>query len=290
MRASLAGCTVAVLVSAATVSGAAAQTPAPARTPAPAPVRAPEKKAEPSPEAIKQGKALFARVVEGLGGREKVARVRDVQTRGLVTAKTPEGEMSMDVQTAMIFPDRISQQVDAPFGRLAMVATPAGAFIAGPSAVQDLPPEMKEELLRQVRRVPLLLAQHADDPKLTALAAGTEKVGEVEAAALDIAWEGASVRWLIDPKSGRILRSTHTSMGPRGEAKIVADYSDYKMVEGFPVAFHLEVETNGQKDQSLSLEECKINPGLDPKIFEKPALPTPAPSPPAATPAATPAP
>jgi len=140
---------------------------APARTPAPP-------KPTPTAEALKEGKALFAKFVQALGGAEKARKVHDVWTRGLVTAKTPEGDMSMDVQTSMVFPDKISQQVDAPFGRMAMVATPSGAFIVGPNAVQDLPPGMKEELLRQVRRIPLLLAQKIDDPKLLTAAAGTE--------------------------------------------------------------------------------------------------------------------
>jgi hypothetical protein len=260
---------------------AAAQTAAPtaavpARPPAPAPTAAPPK--PPSPEAIKEGKALLAKFVQALGGAEKVRKVHDVWTRGLVTAKTAQGDMAMDVQTTMVFPDRISQQVDAPFGRMAMVATPAGAFIVGPNAVQDLPPGMQEELLRQVRRVPLLIAQKADDPRLVVAAAGTEKIGEVQALLLDVTYDGASVRWALDPATFHILRSSHTSVGPQGEAKIVSDYSDYRAVDGYPVAFHLEVSTNGEKDQVLSLEECKINPGAEAKLFEKPIFPTPAPT------------
>ncbi len=262
---------------------AAAQTPAgpPPAAAAPAATPVPPKPTPvptPSAQALKEGKELFAKFVQALGGPEKARKVHDVWTRGLVTAKTPEGDMSMDVQTSMVFPDRISQQVDAPFGRMAMVATPSGAFIVGPNAVQDLPPGMKEELLRQVRRIPLLLAQKIDDPKLVVAAAGTEKIGDVTARILDVSYEGASVRWYLDPTTFRIVRSSHTSVGPQGEAVIVSDYSDYKIVDGYPVAFHLEVATNGQKDQTLALEECKINPGVEPKLFEKPAMPTPPPT------------
>ena len=119
----------AALALAALAGPAAAQAPAPAAPPAP--VAAPTKKPEPSPESVKEGKALFAKFVESLGGPAKVRTVHDVQTRGLVTAKGPEGDMSMEVQTSMVFPDRIAQQLDAPFGRMAMVATPTGAFIVG---------------------------------------------------------------------------------------------------------------------------------------------------------------
>jgi hypothetical protein len=74
----------------------------------------------------------------------------------------------------------------------------------------------------------------------------------------------------------------HRAIGPDGkESTIVADYSDFRTVAGFPIAHQLEVTTNGEKDQTLTLEECKINAGIDAKLFEKPppppATPTPVP-------------
>lgn len=271
----------------------AAQTPpapaAPVRTP-PAPAAA-ETKPAPSPQAVKEGRALLAKFIEALGGSAKVRSVHDLWSRGLVTAKTQQGDLSMEVQTTMLFPDRIAQQVDAPSLRMTVVATPNGAFIIGGNETKDLPPEMREELLRQVRRVPLLIAQRADDPKLVVAAGGTEKIGNVDAKILDVTYEDASTRWFLDPATYRILRTTHTSKGANGEATVVSDYSDYKVIDGFPVAFHLEVATNGQKDQVLSLEECKINPGVEAKLFEKPIFPTPEPTtaaPPAAAPTAPP--
>jgi hypothetical protein len=239
----------------------------------------------PSAKSLAAGKALFAKVVEGLGGAAKARGVRDVQTRGQITAKTPQGDMTMEIQTVMIIPDHLSQQVDAPFGRLAMIATPAGAFVVGPNGSQDLPEYMRDELLRQVERVPLHLAQKADDPKLVVAAAGNEKIGTVDAAILDIRYDDMAVRWFVDPATGRILRTAHSAVGPDGKnASIVSDYSDYRVVDGFPVAHKLEVTTNGERDQTLVLEECKFNAGVDAKVFEKP------PPPPVATPATPPPP
>ena len=65
MNARIARPFLAVLASAALFGSAAAQAPAPAAAPPPP---APAKKAEPSPEAVKEGKALFAKFVDSLGG------------------------------------------------------------------------------------------------------------------------------------------------------------------------------------------------------------------------------
>jgi outer membrane lipoprotein-sorting protein len=263
-------------------ASARAQTPRPASPPAPtAPAPAPVPTALPAPtkEQLAAGRALFAKIVAGLGGAEKVRTVKDVQTRGQVTAKTPQGEMTMDIQTAMVFPDRLSQQLDAPFGRLAMVASPGGAFVMGPNGPSDLPPQMRDELLKQVQRVPLFLAQKADDPKLTVAARGTEKVGAVQASILDVGYGDMKVRWYVDPATSRIVRTYHTALGPNGNTvTISSDYSDYRAESGFPVAHRLEVTTDGERDQTLTLEECKINAGVDPKLFVKPPPPTPEPT------------
>ena len=269
-------------------ASASAQTATPAPKSAP-PAAAPAADAAPTKEQLAAGKALFAKVVNGLGGPEKVRTVKDVQTRGQVTAKTPQGEMTMEIQTAMVFPDKLSQQLDAPFGRLAMVATPTNAFVMGPNGPSDLPPEMRDELLKQVQRVPLWLAQKADDPKLVVATHGTEKVGDVQASILDVSYGAMKVRWYVDPATSRIVRTYHQALGPNGNTvKISSDYSDYRTESGFPVAHRLEVTTDGERDQTLTLEECKINAGVDPKLFVKPPPPTPGPTPPPSEPPATP--
>ena len=54
----------------------------------------------------------------------------------------------------------------------------------------------------------------------------------------------------------------------------MSDYSDFHIVDGYSIPFQLEVNSGGKKDQTLKIEECKINAGIDPKYFEKPAPPT----------------
>jgi zinc protease len=276
-----------------TVPVTVAANPVPDPTPTPA-AAVPAAAATPSASDLAEGRKIFAGLVAAYGGRAKLLAVRDLQTRGEVTAKTPQGDMSMDVQTAIIFPDRISQQVDAPFGRVAMVATPDEAFLSGPSGNQGLPAPIRDEMLKQIRRTPLYLLQKEDDPKLALAAAGTEKIGDVDSRILDISYGDMSVRWFVDAASGRILRAEHTATAPGGSrVRVVADYSDFRTVDGFPIPFHLDATTNGEKDQSLALEEYRINSGVSPALFEKP--PTPAPTitptagaPKTATPAARP--
>src|SRR5262245_60700383 len=67
-----------------------AQTPA--ATPAPAPAAVSRGPAIPSKEQIAEGKAVFAKVVAWLGGPQKISSVKDVRTRGRLTAKTDDSD------------------------------------------------------------------------------------------------------------------------------------------------------------------------------------------------------
>jgi hypothetical protein len=266
--------------------------PAPAATrsalPPPRPTLTPYPTPGPvSESAAKEGKQLLSRIVENLGGKAKIAKVHDMQTKGQVSTQDPTGQgVTMDILTAVVFPDHVAQQVDAPFGRLVMVATPAGAFLVGPQGTSDLPPELRDQLLRQILRVSLFLAQKAADPKLVVAPDGVEKIGEVEARILDLSYPGVRVRWFVDPKNGQILRSSHMEEGPDGrQMTVVSDFSDFRLVDGYSIPFHLDVNTNGNKEQTLLLETIKVNAGVDPRQFEKPIPPTPA-----ATPVAPPLP
>lgn len=230
-----------------------------------------EKKAAATDVTKAAGKALFEKAASAIGPRAKVAAVKDVTTRGKVIMKTPQGEMELGVSTQVIFPDRIRSEIQTPMGGMTQVLGPAGAFIASPMGTQDLPVSMRDEMLKQLQRSPVFLAQKADDPKLTASVSGKEKIGDVEAQILEIAYEKVEVKWFVDPATGRLLRTSHAGTGPAGPVTAVTDYSDFRAVEGLTLAFLQETSQNGQKAQTLKLEEIKLNSGFDPKAFEKPA-------------------
>jgi hypothetical protein len=113
----------------------------------------------------------------------------------------------------------------------------------------------------------------ADDPALTVRAAGTEKVGEVEALVLEVNAESASTRWLVDPQNGRVLRAVSRITGPAGPAEQVVEFSDFRAVDGLTVAFKRTLTRAGQDAGAVELRELVINPAVDAKDFERPAKP-----------------
>ena len=218
-----------------------------------------------------EGKALLAKVIEGLGGVKKVQSVKSVRQKVSILANTPQGEMSIDAEQLWVLPDRLWQKMTTPMGEMTIVLSPTAAFMAAPMGTRDMPASRKEDAMSDMRREPLVVAQHADDPKFVFSGGGTEKIGEVEAKVLDVNADGTRVRWFIDPQTGRIVRATSQSTGPEGPGEQVVDYSDWKSVEGLSVPYK-EVRTRGgERESSVEVKEVEINPTVDMKLFEKPA-------------------
>ncbi len=85
-----------------------------------------------------------------------------------------------------------------------------------------------------------------------------------EAYVLDVMKSGVShEKWYIDKTTGYITRKEEIS----GEEAATTDYSDFRMVDGIPYAFH--EETHGAGDQTFQITSIKHNVKVDEKLFMK---------------------
>ncbi|PYV16447.1 MAG: hypothetical protein DMG21_11705 [Acidobacteria bacterium] len=220
-----------------------------------------------------EGKSLLAKIIEGLGGTEKVRGVKGFREKVKLKVQTPQGEMSLEGEGFTVFPDRLVQKMTTPMGEVAMVVTPDGSFMSMPQGARDMPGSQRDSMLAELWTDPLFVAQHADDPKFSFAAGGTEKVGDIDASILDVTANGSQVRWFVDPKTGHVLRavSQKAEMGP--PAEVVSDFSDWRAVEGIVFAFKETSTRNGKFASSEEAEEIEVNPTVDPKLFVKPAAP-----------------
>ena len=61
---------------------------------------------------------------------------------------------------------------------------------------------------------PLVVLQRGDDPKVVVSAKGTEKVGDLEGQVLLVNVDGQQTRWVVDPKTGYVIRTARTAWKP----------------------------------------------------------------------------
>jgi zinc protease len=229
--------------------------------------------AKPSAASNPEGKALAAKVASAMGG---LAKLQSIKTIHVNIAESDSGGPPSPVDVYLAFPDSMHVEMQIPQGRLTIVTSPNAAFMAIPGmGSRTMPPAQKTEMLSQLHHDLVYVVQHVDDPAFTFTAAGTKKIGDVDAAILDIGGAIPWVRWYIDPKSGYILREQYKGLGQAGQFDAETDLSDWRADDGLTMPRLHQNKQNGQQTSTAEFKKIEINPPLDPKLFEKPAETSP---------------
>jgi len=216
-----------------------------------------------------EGKALAAKVAAAMGGLPKLQSIKTIHVN---IAESDGGGPPNPVDVTLAFPDRMHVDVQTPQGALTIVATPDDAFMSmAGMGTRSMPPAQKNEMLAQLHHDLVYVAQHVDDPAFTFTAAGTEKIGDVDASILDIGGAIPWVRWYIDPKTGYILREKYKAMGQSGSFDGESNLSDWRTVDGLTMPYKHQNKQNGQETSNAEFKKIEINPAVDPKLFAKPA-------------------
>ena len=230
----------------------------------------PEAKEESKPAASNpEGKALAAKVAAAMGGLPKL---QSIKTMHVNISESDSGAPPSPVDVYIAFPNSMHVEMQIPQGKLTIVASPQAAFMSLPGmGTRSMPPAQKSEMLSQLHHDLVYVAQHADDPAFSFAANGTEKIGDVDAAILDIGGAIPWVRWYIDPKSGYILREKYKGMGQQGPFDGETDLADWHTADGLTMPYKHENKHNGQPTGTAEFKKIEVNPQLDPKLFEKAA-------------------
>ena len=218
------------------------------------------------------GKALAAKMVAAIGSEAKLNAIKSVHSESNMVRKMPQGDLPLTVQSTIVFPDRLQAVMQGPMGNISFVATPKAGFMAiGNGETRDMPPEQKSDMLMQIKRDPIYIAQHLNDPAFIFAANGSEKIEGVDAQILDISGEGMSMRCFIDPQNGRILRETYPTVSQSGPAQGQTDLEDWQTSDGITLPRVRKIKQNGQDYSSVQVNKIEINPAVDLKLFDKPA-------------------
>ena len=221
-------------------------------------------------ESNAEGKALAAKVVAAMGGEAKLAAIKSIKAQLTLTAKTPQGEFPMQMESTIVYPDHLQAEMQTPNGAMNIVVTPDNAFMAMQGQAQPMSAERKAEAMEQIKRDPIYIAAHWKSPNVFFHAEGTEKVGDIDARIVDVNVEGASIRWFVDPQSGHILKETYRTLGQSGPVQGETDFENWKSLAGITIPLLRKNKQDGQDTSSAEYSTLETNPTVDPKIFAKP--------------------
>ena len=215
-----------------------------------------------------EGRALLNKVMEAAGGKAAIDSIKSIRVTAARTMVTPQGEMQAESSTLVQYPSSVRQEMKLPMGTMTSVVTHEAAFVITPMGTQDLPSSQRESAMGELRSDVIHILKSSDDPKYVFSAGATAKVGDVDARVLEISPGTGSVRWLVDPATGRILRTVRASSGPQG-GEVTTDYSDWKKFGPITMATSATMTRNGQPSGSVKVSNVEINPAVDADAFVK---------------------
>src|SRR5581483_1126736 len=214
-----------------------------------------------------EGKALIAKVAAALGDKKKLRAVKSVRWMLTSVRKTPQGEVPLDLDQTIIYPDQVYVKAKTPLGESVMVVTPQNASMSMGDQRRDMPSTMRDENLKVVRRDLVYIAQHAGDSKFTFNASGDDTIQGVQAKALTINADGVEVKWYVNPENGQLLRAAFHTQSMQGPVDRVVDYSDWRDTGGLSLPYKRTVTENGETSSEDTVKSIELNPAVDPKLF-----------------------
>jgi len=217
-----------------------------------------------------QAGALVAKIRDFVGGKAKIDAVKSMRTVATMTMKTPQGEMQADAEVLTRYADAHRVTMKLAMGEFTTVLAPNVGFATTPMGTQDLPGSQRESMASDLKTDPITVLKNLDNPKYVFALEGTEKLGDIEAQILAINADGATMKWYVDPATGRILRKSAQARGPMPGTQIT-EYGDWKSYGGIMMPSLTTLYRGTEKAGEAKVTTIEINPAIDAKAFEKPA-------------------
>ncbi len=215
------------------------------------------------------GRALLEKMKAFLGGAA-LDGLKAIRSTSEIDATTSAGKMQITQSTTTdLVTGRVHRLMQTPMGEMQMVVSDAASFMKAPMGVQDLPASQAKAMKGELWIDPLYLARAGATEGLTLSSGGTEKTGDVEAATLDVDAMGTKATFWIDPATGQPLRRVRSNMARGEKVEEIAEYGEWKMVDGIRYPAKVTITANGEPQAEARVTSFEVNPTLDEVLFTK---------------------
>ncbi len=227
---------------------------------------------EATEDDVARGRALFERAAEALGGSDAIASVHSIKQTGTLTIVRPMGEMSIDVETLVAFPDKAKSTMRTPMGDITQLLNGDQVWMINPTgAAQPAPPQMRDAMIEEMWGNLVFLFGKIDEEGLAIQHLGQEEIDGKAVEALLITPPGVSpFRLYLDAETMFPVKKAGQTVTRQGPTETETTLSDYRDVGGVRLPFKHTIVQNGQPGGESVTESIEINPEIPPDAFAAP--------------------
>ena len=215
-----------------------------------------------NPASKQKGRELLERAQRALGGPDKLAAVKDLSMSAEVAISTGGPGMKVQQKSDFIFPSRMRQEIQAPFGKQVSYSDGESGWIATLQGVQVMPEPVLKQSQGEMFHELIRLVLSDEDPQRMVVATGP---GVVESS--NTGGEAASLK--IDEKTGLPVAVSYETMGRTGPVQVEETFSDWREVNGIKLPFAMSITQAGKKFADAQVTDYRINSGLTEEALSK---------------------
>ena len=219
-------------------------------------------------------RAIIEKAIAAKGGLDTLRAVKSLRATGTTTAVGPQGPMTVEVTTTVVYPDKVRVEGALPVGRIVQVYAGGQAWVQDPNGVKDASAAMRDGMRADMMRdsMRLLLDAYDGTARARALPDATSEDGKRLTSIEITPAGGEAVTLRLDPGTSFIVSVSYAVPGPSGRRSTMEQrMEDYRAVDGLQIAFAASVRLDGALVQERTFKKVEINPVIDPGIFTKPA-------------------
>ena len=208
------------------------------------------------PAAAERGRLALMRMQEAMGGRAKLAAIRDVSVRAEGTTMGIDGSVAVKLWDRWMAGDIYRQDQDMGFGPRAVFYNGKIGWLGAPGAVAPLPSAMLGQVRGELFRLPFRLALSEQDP--------ARQISDLGGNVLQLT-EGDKygIRIYLDPATGLPQRLLYRAdYGGGVSVSVEEQLADWKDFDGIKWPTRIATKRNGRRADDLTVKEAKFNTGL----------------------------
>ena len=221
--------------------------------------------------SAEKAKEIMDKALTAIGGAERIRSIESITTVFKATVSTPGGDIAMDMNLTMVYPDRLHLNMQSPMGAIVQVLDGDKGWMSTPQGVVDLQGSQVGELQKQIRFETINVLKAFVAGQIDAQYLGeTQLDGHQVFDILITVGEGATQHFYVDAKDYTIVGNVRRGSTMEGPGEVTEIYSDFRDVDGLKVNFASVQRVATKQISSTVVSEVKVNPKVDPAIFAKP--------------------
>ncbi|MCX5799915.1 MAG: pitrilysin family protein [Candidatus Eisenbacteria bacterium] len=226
---------------------------------------------KPTEASANRAQEIMTKALAATGGAERVLSVESIRTVFKATMSTPGGDIGMDMDLTMVYPDRLRLDMQTPMGAIVQVLDKDKGWMRTPQGMVELQGSQVAELKKQIQFETITLFKafvggHLDVQYVGESDLDGRKVLDI----LITLGEGATQHLYVDANDYTIVGSMKRGNTMEGPAELTETYSDFRDVDGLKVNFASVQKAGTKPVSSTVVSEVKVNPKVDFAIFAKP--------------------